>query len=112
MVRDAILHLHRDAHFYRGSKRRVDATLEDDDIADANGRDEVHFIDRRRYRNAPCMTLRADGAAHINPGEDRSSKSRSEHIRVLRQDKFRHLSDGHSRRTGRCAHAAVSITRI
>lgn len=111
MVRDAVLYLDGDTDFHRRSKRRVDATLENDDIANANGRDEVHFIDRRRYRYAPRMTLRADGAAHINPREHRSPEGGPEHIGVLRQDKFRHLGDGHSRRTGRCAHAAVLTSK-
>lgn len=82
-----------DCNLHRCSKRRSDARLKANDLADPNRQFKLHVINERGYRHAARMSLSTNGAAQINPRHDLAAENAAQRVRMLRKHVFCHLRE-------------------
>ena len=83
-----------DLYLERRPERRGDRRAQNDEIADADGMQELQSINGRGHERPARVAVRRDGARDVDQVHHRPAEDESERVRVVRQDDLHHLGEG------------------
>ena len=81
--------LHPDLH--RGPEHPVYLRSQDNELADVNGVEEGHVVDRRCHHRPARVPNRGERTSEIHQRHHFAAKQRPQRIGIIRQREFRHL---------------------
>lgn len=104
-----IFHHALHAHLHGGAKRSVDAGLQDQQVADPDGRDEVEMVHAGGDDDRPCVAAGSHRSGQIDELHQAAAKQRAKRIGVAGEDDLGALGlgVGHGAREERFGHVSI-----
>ncbi len=80
-----------DSYFHGGVIDAVDGRLEDDEVSDARGGEEIEMIGGGGDDIAARMAMRGERSGKIDPMHEAAAEKSAEWVGIIGKDKFHHL---------------------